>query len=338
MENIFFSTSGGSLLDGGKIDLIRALPPATQFVKGDPAAKGQRRPGPRSVAPGLFREGRHHRVLRGGDIGEAQKSLAHGGVEALLQQGQDFVPDAVALREIQGIAFILAPALAAGAKVGDDFLAGHIDQWPDERHAAVPGPGGDPRQASHTGAADDAQQNGLRLVVGGVARGHESDPFAPGCFQQEVPPNPARGHFERFPARLRLGGDIEFPEEKRDIERPGKGGDPAGVGIGGFSADAVVHVGQGDIAAELAEHQGQGGGIGAAAGGDQHARPAKGREAFGQGFPDRRDHRSFRPGERGDRARPCRDAGPRAGGRNRPPAGRFRGGPRRGAAGRRRSR
>ena len=66
---------------------------------------------------------------------------------------------------------VFAPRLIVILQVRDEFSPGHIQEWPDELGITVPRKRsrcGNTRQAINTGAAQDAKQDGFRLVVAGV--------------------------------------------------------------------------------------------------------------------------------------------------------------------------
>ena len=144
-------------------------------------------------------------------------------------------------------------------------------------------------EAGNGCAARDTEQQGFGLVVGGMAGGNQVQVAALRGPEEEVAPDTAGGHFQRFSGTAFLR-DRKFAGDQRQAEPTGESGDKSGIGRGGAAPDAVVDVGEDQFHAQLVQGQRQRDGIRAAADGNQNALAAQGRQARGQGVLDRRQH------------------------------------------------
>jgi hypothetical protein len=133
---------------------------------------------------------------------------------------------------------------------------------------------GDAGEAGEAGAAENVEENGFGLVVGGVSRGDIASAEFVGGFGQEIIAGLPGSGFEAVGGvcgKVRCGaGDRVF-----EIELCGERADEGFVGLGGGAAEAVVEVGDDEAAlARVGSVKGvqaaeEGNAVGAAGDGDK---------------------------------------------------------------------
>ena len=215
-------------------------------------------------------------------------------VELRFQQGQDPVPDEVAEVSHVAVAPVLAPVQTMSPQEIDRVLMPHIQHRPDDDHAV---PARDVRyaaQALRTGAARQPQENGLRLVIGGVSRGHAIGAgIARRGGKKVIPRLPGR-HLHRDALFLREERHIHSRRDGRQTETPGQLANEPLIRIGRAAANPVVEVSEDEVEgvtpAKVMERVRQRHGVRAAGHRDQHARSPAQETAFHNGLLDGTEH------------------------------------------------
>ena len=99
------------------------------------------------------------------------------------------MPHPVARLRHVGVGRVFDPRLAAPLHVGTQRRPGAAEERPDHRAAHRQ----DAAQPARTGAAQQPQQHGFRLVVGGVRDGHDGRAAGdPRAFEERVAGAPRR--------------------------------------------------------------------------------------------------------------------------------------------------
>ncbi len=107
-----------------------------------------------------------HVFYVGGQCAEAEERIGNAPVIMPLEQGQEFVADAVSGEAAVGIAGIVAEWLANIAEIFFHFAAADADKRAEERGVSQAPRAGHAGQAGDASAANNAVQNGFGLVVG----------------------------------------------------------------------------------------------------------------------------------------------------------------------------
>ena len=217
-------------------------------VRGNPFA-GQ----PAKPAPGLARE-----------IGLVREDVSDGRIEPGLEERHEFGPDAVPRNGHVVVRLVVNEGDRQGSEIVPKLGAPAGQERTDKDAAAGMHPG----ESARSGTAHKAEQNGLRLVVAGVAERDEIRAEMPPGALEEIVAGGARRRLNRLPIRCGTGGDIGAIGEDRHAELRGEGGGVLLVTVG-RRAELMVEVGEpghAQLAArlEIEKQAGQGDGIGPA--------------------------------------------------------------------------
>ena len=211
------------------------------------------------------------------DIGGGAGDGLHGAGGDGGEGGDDLSADAVAGVAAVGVGEVEARLDGGGAEVGFDIATAECQQGADEVGTGIwsrEGPGGagaDAGKPGEAGAAGETEEDGLRLVIGGVAEGDGIGSGRHGGFAQ----GGVAGVAERF---FGAGAGAGFEDEEGDVQGGAECGDEGGIGMalrGGTEAVVDVGDGEGDLEgiagarAQTGEEEEEGGGIGAAGDGDE---------------------------------------------------------------------
>ena len=183
-------------------------------------------------------DGRHQLGLFREHGGRARQRLAHGGVEPALQVRDQLVADPVPEERGVGVGRILAPGQTVRGQVVEDVLprdAQHRTQ--DPARAGAHG-----AEAGAARAPQQAQEDGLRLVVAGV---REDDPrcaFTDANGLQEGVALEPRRLLDAAAVARRASPHVRAPDAHRDAERLAQAAAEGGI-AGGVRPQAVVEMG-----------------------------------------------------------------------------------------------
>ena len=172
---------------------------------------------------------------------------------------QDVHADAIALKIHIGVGGVFAPGDVAGCKPGTDFVPANIKERPND---AVGGLRADSAEAGGAGAAQETEEDGLGLIVQGMAGG---DGFA------EALPDAIREEFVTEAAGFLL--DIALAgRERGSVERKAKGtrefANESFIGVGFRPAKFVIDVENCRRQVQFVQSRQQEYGIGATGDGD----------------------------------------------------------------------
>ena len=179
-----------------------------------------------------------------------------------------------------GVGAVFAPGLVEVAEVELDLVAAHAEQGAKDASLGAAGDGDgddgmDAAQAFGPGAAEELEEDGLGLVVGGV-RGEDCVCVAgPEEVVEGAVAEGAGGFFQGFAGGDDVGGDVGAVEVEGDVELSAEVGDKGLVDVGFVASDAVVDVDGGESDAQ--------GGFGSGVGGVEGAEEGDGVGSAGDG-------------------------------------------------------
>jgi len=151
------------------------------------------------------------------------------------EEGQHLVTDAIAEHARVEVALIVHPGDPAPAQIGLDLGPADVQQRTDVESAGACDAG----EPAWPRALEQAHEHGLRLIVGGVGRGHPVSADSLGDVAKRTVACPARLRLQPFPGRPLPDHDTLHVE--RHAELGAKVTDERGISVG-LRAKAMVDV------------------------------------------------------------------------------------------------
>jgi hypothetical protein len=197
-------------------------------------------------------------------VGGLREDIDNGWIPVAGELWQKLVANAVAGEIERGVGGILSPTDIALSEVGADLFARCFDQRADD---AIARDGADPGESCGAGPAEEAEEDGLGLIVAGVA---ESD--AVGFATLDHGPEKVEAEASGGLFQIVAGGNGGVMEVKGQAETVGQVSNKGGVGVGFGAAEAMVDVEEADGEVQVVEEVEETDGVGAAGDGDGDAR------------------------------------------------------------------
>jgi len=225
-------------------------------------------------------------MVGGEALRRAGQALPHARIQAF-QQRQHFVAHLVAEVGRVGVGDILARGETEGGTVGFDAGAGDGQQRAEEDQAGRQalagqqvgggqrGDGLHPAQTGQTAAPDQVHQDGLGLVIGGMAQGDTARADGGGGAGQERIAGAAGGFLDAQPVPAGQRRSVDALSGDRQAPGAGRLRDERGVGAARFPAQTMIERGDVQPQAKLR------------AGAVQQVQQAQGIRAAGDGHQQR---------------------------------------------------
>lgn len=158
---------------------------------------------------------------------ESAKSGVDLGIKVAPQERQQSAANAVAGEAGVGISGVGPPGLPARDQPGLDFGSADVEQGAEDVDPrGKRGDWGDAGQSPQPGAAQQAVQHGLRLIVRSMPQSDPAGPRLTGDVGQHDAPQMPRGSLAPPCRRPGIGS---FPEDAGDVELTAECGNPLGI-------------------------------------------------------------------------------------------------------------